>query len=108
MPKRMAHGIELLADPTRRRIIGLLALRAMRPSHVARDIGLSRPATARQLHLLLDAGLIRLTPSPIDGRGRLYQVHRAMQGPITAWLAGTRVGRPIGLEIDDDWEVRDG
>ncbi len=104
----MAHGIELLADPTRRKIIGLLAIRAMRPSNVAREIGLSRPATSRQLHLLRDAGLIRSTWSPIDGRGLLYALVPKMHGPITAWLAGTEVGRPIGFTIDDDWNVHDG
>lgn len=43
VPKRHEPGIELLADPTRRRIIGLLALRTLRRSTIATEIGLSGP-----------------------------------------------------------------
>jgi DNA-binding transcriptional ArsR family regulator len=102
MPRRPAVGIELLADPTRRRIVGLLLDHARRPSRIAADIGLSRPATTRQLNLLRGADLIRATYSPIDGRGRLYAVNPTMIRPIAAWLAGVEVGRPIGLTIEDD------
>lgn len=101
MPKRAAQGIELLADPTRRRIMGLIALHARRPSSIAADIGLSRPATTRQLHLMADAGLIRITFSPHDGRARICATNPHMIGPIAAWLAGVEVGRPVGLTIDD-------
>ena len=49
MPKRNGSGIALLADPTRRQIVGLLAVRSLRPSTIATEVGLSRPATSRQL-----------------------------------------------------------
>jgi predicted transcriptional regulator len=101
MPKRSGPGIELLADPTRRRIIGLLALRALRPSTIATEIGLSRPATTRQLRLMVDAGLIRANRSFIDRRAILYTIHPRSHGSITAWLAGTEVGRPVTLTLDD-------
>jgi DNA-binding transcriptional ArsR family regulator len=94
MPKRNGQGIELLADPTRRRIIALLAIRPRRPSAIATEIGLSRPATSRQLRLLRDAGLIRSQRSPVDGRGYRYAIEPRSRGAITAWLAGTNVGRP--------------
>jgi DNA-binding transcriptional ArsR family regulator len=58
MPKRNGSGIELLADPTRRRIVALLALNHRRPSTLAKEIGLSRPATGRQLRLFREAGLV--------------------------------------------------
>jgi DNA-binding transcriptional ArsR family regulator len=64
MPKRMAQGIELLADPTRRRIMGLIALHPRRPSGIAAEIGLSRPATSRQLRLLREAGLTMTDDGP--------------------------------------------
>ena len=102
MPRRNGSGIELLADPTRRRIVTLLAVRALRPSTIAKEIGLSRPATARQLHLLRDAGLIWSDRSPADRRAILYRINPRQHGVITAWLAGTNIGRPIGLPIDDD------
>jgi DNA-binding transcriptional ArsR family regulator len=98
VPKRNGQGIELLADPTRRRIIALLALRPRRPSILAEELGLSRPATTRQLHLLEDAGLIRGYRIVADGRLVLYGIERRQHGPITAWLAGTEVGRPAWAE----------
>jgi predicted transcriptional regulator len=93
MPKRDGPGMELLADPTRRRIIGLLAVRALRPSAIATEIGLSRPATTRQLRLMVEVGLVRATRSHIDRRAIVYSIHPQSRGPITAWLARTEVGR---------------
>jgi DNA-binding transcriptional ArsR family regulator len=92
MPKRNGTGIALLADPTRRQIVALLALRPRRPSTIARDIGLSRPATSRQLRLLREAGLIRIIDAPLEGRARLFALDPRTHGQVTAWLAGTEVG----------------
>jgi DNA-binding transcriptional ArsR family regulator len=104
VPKVLAQGIELLADPTRRRIMGLVALHPRRPSALAGELGLSRPAITRQIHLLEDAGLIRITDSPHDGRGRLCKANPMLIGPIAAWLAGVDVGRPVGLTIGPNGE----
>ncbi len=94
MPKRNGPGIELLADPTRRRIIAILAIRPWRPAALARAIGLSRPATTRQLRLLRSAGLLRASYSMLDGRAIVYQIDPDRHGQITAWLAGSEIGRP--------------
>jgi len=67
----------------------------MRPSTIATEIGLSRPATSRQLRLLVDAGLIRPTRSFVDRRAILYAIDPRRHGPITAWLAGTEIVRPL-------------
>ena len=90
------------------RIIALLAVRPRRPSTLASEIGLSRPATTRQLRLLRDAGLVRMHPSMLDGRVRLYDLEPRARGVITAWLAGTEVGRPFVMTIDDRGVLRDG
>lgn len=100
MPKRNGFGIALLADPTRRRIIAALAVRPRKPSILAAELGLSRPATTRQLHLLEEAGLIRSSRFIIDRRSVLYAIEPRMHGPITAWLAGTEIARPTS---DDLW-----
>lgn len=94
MPKRNGPGIELLADPTRRRLMAAIALRPSRPSSLAQEIGLSRPATTRQLHLLRDAGLVRSSRSMADRRALLFSMDPRNHGQITAWLAGTEIGRP--------------
>jgi DNA-binding transcriptional ArsR family regulator len=108
MPKRNGLGIELLADPTRRRIIAALALGPRRPSSLAAELGSSRPAISRQLRLLRDAGLVRTDRSRLDGRVVLYRLEPRNHGPITAWLAGIGVGRPVALTLDEAGIVRDG
>ena len=99
MPRRMAEGIELLADPTRRQIVALIAGNLRHPADIALAMGLGRPAISRQLRLLTDAGLIRWRQSRIDYRSRDYFIDPAMEGPIIAWLAGVdlRHVRPLAV-----------
>jgi DNA-binding MarR family transcriptional regulator len=94
MPRRNGAGIELLADPTRRRIIAALALQPRRPSSLAKELGLSRPAMTRQLHILRAAGFIQSGRSMADRRAILFALEPRQHGVITAWLAGTEIGRP--------------
>jgi DNA-binding transcriptional ArsR family regulator len=92
MPKRNGVGIELLADPTRRRIVALIARGVHRPSRIAAELGLSRPAVSRQLRLLDEAGLIEAHGFPADRRGYAYHFNPRMAAPMVAWLAGTEIG----------------
>ena len=105
MPKRNGAGIDLLADPTRRQIIALVVLGTGTPSDIAKKIGRSRPATSRQLRILEQAGLIRFLRDYADGRSRRYDVNPMLLRRITAWLAGTEVGRAfpeVGRERGGD------
>jgi DNA-binding transcriptional ArsR family regulator len=88
VPKRAAEGIELLADPTRRKMVALIAGRVWHPADIADAVGLSRPAVSRQLRLLAEAGLLTWRWSGIDGRRRDYAINPVMQEQIIAWLAG--------------------
>jgi DNA-binding transcriptional ArsR family regulator len=94
MPKRNGERIALLADHTRRRIVVALAQRPRRPSDLAAEIGLSRSAMSRQLHLLVEAGLIRAGRSMLDGRVALFYIEPRQLRRIFAWLAGTEIGQP--------------
>lgn len=102
MPRHLAEGIELLADPTRRRIVALIAARVWHPGDIATAIGLSRPAVSRQLSLLVKAGLVRWRWSPIDRRSRDYFIDRVMQEAIIAWLAGVDL-RSVRPTLRPDW-----
>ena len=102
MPKRAAEGIELLADPTRRRIVALIAGRVWHPADIADAVGLSRPAVSRQLRLLAGAGLLTCRWSGIDGRRRDYAIDPAMQEPIIAWLAGVDL-RGVRPTVRPEW-----
>jgi hypothetical protein len=79
MPKRNGRGIELLADPTRRRIIAMLAIRPRPPSDLAGEPGLSRPATSRQPPQPEAAGLAGSFRIAADGRLVLYGTERRQQ-----------------------------
>ena len=96
MPRRMAEGIELLADPTRRRIVALIAQHVRHPADIADALELGRPAVSRQLRLLTEAGILRWRWSLIDRRSRIHVIDPAMELPIIAWLAGVdlRHARP--------------
>jgi DNA-binding transcriptional ArsR family regulator len=99
MPKRNGQGIELLADPTRRAIVVAIAVcpggpfLGLEPSKIAKEVGRSRPATSRQLRILRKAGLISVRKNFLDGRRVMYFMDQRKLGQITAWLAGTEVGR---------------
>jgi DNA-binding transcriptional ArsR family regulator len=99
MPTRIGSGIALLADPLRLRIIGLIALSPRRPSVIATELGITRPAATRHLNLLRDAGLIVARRPMLDRRKIVYSIDPLRQGAIMAWLAGTRIGVDDGLPI---------
>lgn len=88
MPLRRAEGIELLADPTRRKIVGLIASNLHYPADIAGILGLSRPTVSYHLRLLLLAGIVRFRRTPIDNRQRRYFIDPSMEGPVIAWLTG--------------------
>jgi hypothetical protein len=56
-------------------------------------MGLSRPAITRQLRLLQQAELVSVRRHYADKRRRVYFIEPRRLGQITAWLAGTEVGR---------------
>ena len=94
MPRRNGEGIALLADPTRLRIIALIAIRPRRPSTIARELGLGRAGITRHLNLMRDAGLVVAHRSVLDGRWLQYGITPHKEGAIIAWLAGTGVTTP--------------
>jgi DNA-binding transcriptional ArsR family regulator len=59
-----------LADPTRRRIIELVALRGMTAGDIAGHFHSTRPAVSQHLTVLRNAGLLS---ERREGRTRIYQ-----------------------------------
>jgi DNA-binding transcriptional ArsR family regulator len=99
MPKRRGQGIELLADPLRRQIIAMLALRVRRPRQIAAELGLSAPTISYHLRLLREAGLIEPVRSEIDNRVIDYSIASGAAGRILAWLVLADVAHPS----DEGW-----
>jgi CRP/FNR family transcriptional regulator len=66
----------VLADPTRRRVLGTLAAQGGVGSTVAElapQLGLGRSLVSYHLARLVGAGLATVSPDPADGRRRLYR-----------------------------------
>jgi DNA-binding transcriptional ArsR family regulator len=97
----MAHPLDALGDPTRRRILAVVAL-GERPAGdivaVLRERGpISQPAVSQHLKVLLQAGLVAVRP---EGRSRLYRLEPAGVEAARAWLDGltaplAAVGQPL-------------
>jgi len=77
-----------------------------RPAKIAAELELSRPAVSRQLRILLDARLISRRPYFLDNRGWMYYIDPRKLGQITAWLAGTEVGRAFPSYQDREKGIR--
>ena len=81
------HVFEALADPTRRRIVELLARRERSSGELAGHFELSQPAVSKHLRVLRDAGVV-------DVRGvaqrRIYRLDPTTLGRAEAWIARHR------------------
>jgi DNA-binding transcriptional ArsR family regulator len=77
--------VPALADPTRRRILELVAGRPMTASEIHGAFPLAPPAVSRHLRVLREAGLIRELPVT-DRRVRLYTLSPETLTPLTSWV----------------------
>jgi DNA-binding transcriptional ArsR family regulator len=74
---------EALADPTRRRILELLAAGERSAGDIAGEFAISRPGVSRHLRVLREAGLVQ---SRREGQRRLYSVDPEPLAEVEAWL----------------------
>lgn len=79
-------ALDLLADPTRRRIIWELAHEPCTVTELARRLGQSQPRVSKHLRSLREAGLVESKPDPTDGRARLYDLGREPLIQLRLWL----------------------
>ena len=83
----MTATLDVLAEPTRRRILDLL-LEAERPvGELVVALGASQPATSKHLRVLRDAGLVDVRA---DGQRRSYALRPQPLADLDAWLAPYR------------------
>ena len=78
---------EVLAEPTRRRILDLLRERPRLVGELTAELGLSQPGTSKHLRVLRDAGLVRVRP---EGQRRWYELVPEPLAEVDAWLAPYR------------------
>ncbi len=81
------EALSALADPTRRRIVELLAERERTAGEIASHFPVSRPAVSRHLRVLREHGLVRARG---DAQRRLYSLDPEPLAELDAWLARYR------------------
>jgi DNA-binding transcriptional ArsR family regulator len=76
-----------IADPTRRRIVELLAERERSSGELVKEFDLSAPAISQHLNVLRDAGLV---VTRAEGQTRIQSLNPAGFDELEAWLQRTR------------------
>jgi DNA-binding transcriptional ArsR family regulator len=80
-------AFEVLAEPTRRRILDLL-LDAERPvGELVEQLAVSQPAVSKHLKVLRDAGFVE---ARVDAQRRVYRLRPEPLREVDAWLAPYR------------------
>ena len=80
-------AFEVLAEPTRRRILDLLRDGEKPVGDLVESLQISQPAVSKHLRILRDAGLVG---SWVDAQRRVYQVLPMQLMEIEKWLAPYR------------------
>jgi DNA-binding transcriptional ArsR family regulator len=83
----MPTAFDVLAEPTRRRILDLLLERPRLVGELTDQLGLSQPATSKHLRVLREAGLVGVRP---DAQRRWYELRPGRLAELDAWLAPYR------------------
>ncbi|HLG02295.1 MAG TPA: metalloregulator ArsR/SmtB family transcription factor [Bacteroidia bacterium] len=78
---------QAIADPTRRAIIGLIAMQAMTPNALAQHFDISRQAVSRHLQVLTECRLVKPKHS---GREIHYQLNAAKMKELDKWIGQFR------------------
>jgi DNA-binding transcriptional ArsR family regulator len=74
---------DVLAEPTRRRILDLLLERPRSVGELVDRLGLSQPGTSKHLRVLREAGLVGVRP---DAQRRFYELRPERLAELDAWL----------------------
>lgn len=74
---------QAIADPTRRAIIGLIALQAMTPNAIAEHFDSSRQAVSKHLQILTECQLVKQEQK---GREIYYNLDVTKMKEIDQWL----------------------
>ena len=83
----MATTFDVVAEPTRRRILDLLRERPRPVGELVEQLGISQPGVSKHLRVLRDARLVRVRS---DAQQRWYEVDPRPLDEIDRWLAPYR------------------
>ena len=81
------QALTALADPTRQRILEMLAGGALSSGDIAQRFAVSAPAISQHLKTLRDAGLVRVRP---EKQKRFYELDPQGIGEVANWVNDLR------------------
>jgi DNA-binding transcriptional ArsR family regulator len=78
---------EIIAEPNRRAILGLLVSAEQSVGDIERQLGMTQPTVSKHLRVLREAGFVEAT---IDAQRRVYRLKPEPLQEVDAWLAPFR------------------
>ena len=78
---------EIIAEPNRRAIVGLLASSEQSVGEIERRLRMSQPTVSKHLRVLREAGLVEST---VDAQRRLYRLKPEPLKEVDSWLVPFR------------------
>jgi DNA-binding transcriptional ArsR family regulator len=85
--KRVESVFEIVAEPNRRAILGLLASSQQSVGEIERQLRMPQANVSKHLRVLRDAGFVEST---VDAQRRLYRLKAERLQELDAWLAPFR------------------
>ena len=83
----MPSAFEIIAEPNRRAILGLLTLSEQSVGGIERQLGMPQPTVSKHLRVLREAGFVQST---VDAQRRVYRLRPEPFQEFDAWLAQFR------------------
>jgi len=74
---------EVIAEPNRRAILGLLSISEQSVGEIERHLGMPQPMVSKHLRVLRDLGFVEST---VDAQRRLYRLNPVPLREVDAWL----------------------
>src|SRR5438874_100839 len=91
MPGKVYKGVEsvfeIIAEPNRRAILGLLVGSQRSVGEIERQLRMPQPTVSKHLRVLREAGFVEST---VDAQRRLYRLKPGPFQEVDAWLAQFR------------------
>ena len=83
----MESVFEIIAEPNRRAILGLLVSSEQSVGEIERQLDMTQPTVSKHLRVLREAGFVEST---VDAQRRLYRLNPEPLREVDAWLAPFR------------------
>jgi DNA-binding transcriptional ArsR family regulator len=83
----MESAFEVIAEPNRRAILGLLIGSEQSVGEIERQLGMPQPTVSKHLRVLREAGFVEST---VDAQRRLYRLKPEPLQELDDWLAPFR------------------